>query len=660
MRKYAGHQQQSRRGLTIGAVIVAAVVFLLVSLLIFRPRIFQAVGFSTMRAVNTFSHYVLKSKPHFYALDMEKNGKDFRVDAGNMLEINYRDEFVVKSVVSDDLSGKSTRALIDGTGREGNHVGVLFHGIDFVNNIMRSDASGKSAQADNVYKVVVYYQNEIMAVVPIRVIIAPQDWLRHAQDASNVNEQIGYLKKAVAQNSQDAGVRRILAAIYLKQNRTNEAALLYADILRIQPGDTAAMKDLARCYLTSHRHAKAFEILLNLVKINGRDAEAYAMLGLSSGLQDLWDKAVQYYAQSVKIDPENHAVRLLLAQACEKAGKTGAALEQYQYLAGHAPDPATAWRAQGDIYLAGKRYDQAVENYKKAIKSNPKDAAAYANLATACAGQGKLKEEMENLQKAVALLPDDPVIHFNLAAAYERRNRTNDAIREYSYVLKKNPGDVDALERSADLAFKNKQYAQAVQSYEKLGGKYPQKADMFANMGFAYGELKQYAASAKNYEKAIKLGAKNQTMYNNLAFTYMKLGKEKEAVALYEKVLPQNKKTISAIADHYVKTKKYPQAIKYYQKIVKLEPKKASSYFGLGYAYAAGKNWDKAIENFLTALKYDREDDEIYANLGDAYENKGLYQEALRAYRNAYEINPETPVAARIPRLRIQLLQKNN
>lgn len=659
MQKYAGHQR-TNLALTIGAAAVATIVFLLLSLLIFRPQSFQTVAFSVMRAANAISYYVLKNKPHFYALEMEKNGKDIRVDAGEHLEITYRDEFVIKGVASDDLGGVETTAKIDGAGAGDNHLGVLFRGIDFVNHIMKVDASRKSAQVDDVYKVVIYHQNDIIAVVPIRVTITPQDWLRHAQDASDVGGQIDYLQKAVAQNSEDAGVRRILAALYLKQNRTDEAALLYRDILRIKPDDTVAMKDLARCYLTTNRHAEALETLLNLVKINGRDAEAYAMLGLLSGLQKFWGKSVEYYAQSVKIDPENHAVRQLLAQAYEKANQTDAALEQYQYIAGHAQHAAAAWRAQGDIYLARKMYDRAVENYAKAIKNNPKDAAAYANLATACAGQGKFKEEMENLHKAVELLPDDPVIHFNLAAAYERRNRINDAIQQYLYVLKKNPGDTDALERLADLTFKNRQYAQAIQYYEKLGGKYPKSAAIFVKLGFAYGEMKQYKASADNYEKAIKLGVKDQTLYNNLAFTYTKLGKEKQAVSLYEKVLPQNKKTMSAIADHYVKTQQYAQAVKYYRKIVKLEPKKASSYASLGYAYASGKNWDQAIENYLTALKYDREDDEIYANLGEAYEKKGLYQEALKAYRNAYEINPETKVAARIPRLRIQLLQKNN
>ena len=58
-------------------------------------------------------------------------------------------------------------------------------------------------------------------------------------------------------------------------------------------------------------------------------------------------------------------------------------------------------------------------------------------------------------------------------------------------------------------------------------------------------------------------------------------------------------------------------------------------------------------------MKYDREDDELYTNLGEAYEKKGLYPEALKAYTNAYELNPESAKASqKIPKLKIQLLQK--
>ena len=115
--------------------------------------------------------------------------------------------------------------------------------------------------------------------------------------------------------------------------------------------------------------------------------------------------------------------------------------------------------------------------------------------------------------------------------------------------------------------------------------------------------MKKYAVSAENYEKAIKQGVNSSNVHYNLAYTYGKLGKGKEAIAQYEKISPPTKEVLIIIAQYYLKEKKYETAIKYYQKIVALEPKKAASYASLGYAYAARSNWNKAIENYSDCVE---------------------------------------------------------
>ena len=634
-----------------GVVTATVAIVLLVSFIYARPQVFQSGIFFAHRAINAFSHYVFRAKPDFYFLQIEKNGRDIQVGADETLEISYRDEFVIKSVGSDDLTGKYTSVMIEGMGNKGNHKGVLFRGIDLVNKIMKSDARVKDVQAVNLYRINVYYQKQMIAAVPLRIVIKPQDWLRFASENSDVRAQIEFLKKAVSQNSEDAGVRRILAGIYLKQNRIDEAISLYEDVLRINPNDTAAMKELARCYLKGNQHDPAIRVLSVLVAKQPRDAEACAMLGLSFSHKKLWDKAAHFYLQALQTEPGNQDLRMMLAGVYENSGNEDAAAGQYRYIAEHSQDAAAAWRSMGNVYLKKRNYSRAIESYGQAVKIKPQNGAVYANMAAAYAGLGRLKEEMQHLQKAAVLMPDEPVVRFNLAAAYEKRKMTDDALREYLHVLKINPEDADALERVADLMFKRKKYDQAVHYYEKLGKKNPQKASIFAKMGFAFGEMNQYARSAENYEKAISLGAKDQTMYNNLAYAYRKMGKEKETSRLSGKASPGSKKAAQAPAGDRLKGIKNRQAIDH--------SNQSTLYVSRGQAYAGEKNWDKAIVNYLIALRYEKNDD-IYGALGDAYEKKGLYQKALQAYRNAYEINAGTRVAGRIPKLRIQLLREKN
>ncbi|HUN55491.1 MAG TPA: tetratricopeptide repeat protein [Smithella sp.] len=643
------------------AILIALVFMIMISvpLFFFYPQFFNSLAFQVSRVKNAFSYYVLQDKPEFYYLEMEKNGKDIRVSADIPLEVTYRDEFVVKSVVSDDLTGKYTTVQFEGFSKNENDLGILLKGIDIVNKIIKTGTVIDNSGIVSDRKILINYRNEKMADVPLKIDITPQDWFRFAKDSANVGERIEYLKKAIEMNKNDVSVREVLAGVYLRQGRINEAISQYKDVLSIKPDDSLAMEELVKCYIKKNEFDEAIKVSKGVIKNNPKSAQAYVALGLSMAEKGLWAQAAQSYHEAVRLEPDDYLVRFKLAEAYENGNMINSAIDEYKYIAAHSKEAGRALLALGNTCLKQKKYDEAAKYYNEVLEKQPRNAVAYANLAAAYAGMGKWSEELDNLKKAVSISPREPAIHFNLGAAYERRKMNAEAIREYEYVLKINPADADALERLADMAFKNKQFDQAVKYYEKLKIRFPQKASIYANLGFAYGELKNYAISVQAYEKAIKYGAKDSNIHYNLAYTFDKLGMEKQAIAEYEKTFPLTKQVLSILAHYYLKEKNYVTAIKYYKKIMELEPKKASSYESLGYAYAASGNWDTAIKNYRIALRYDREDDELYANLGEAYERKGLYPEALKAYDNAYALNPESAKAAkRIPRLKIKLLQE--
>ena len=330
-------------------MLVAAVVLLAALYAYFRPADLSA-GLSAARRVEgAFSYYVLKGKPQFYHLLIEKNGKDMRFDEGVPLEITYRDEFIIKTVVSDDLKGKYTGATVEGIGDQGNHMGIVLKGMDFVSGIMQGDAMDMEGKASGAYKISVYYKQERIGLIPLRVIITPQDWLRFAEKFKSPEESIRSLKKVAAQNTEDTGVRRVLAGLYLKQNRAAEAAAVYEDILRLTPGDSGVIKDLARSYIHSGRMQQAVEILSGLLENGKHDADAFALLGQAYGRKNTWGKAVDYYRQALQADPGNDGLRLLLAGAYERAGRKDAAIEQYLHVVQNAPADAAAWRGLGDV-----------------------------------------------------------------------------------------------------------------------------------------------------------------------------------------------------------------------------------------------------------------------------------------------------------------------
>jgi adenylate cyclase len=90
-------------------------------------------------------------------------------------------------------------------------------------------------------------------------------------------------------------------------------------------------------------------------------------------------------------------------------------------------------------------------------------------------------------------------------------------------------------------------------------------------------------------------------------------------------------------------------AVDLFQEAIKLDPRYAAAYAGLGEAYAIIYVWhdkkdawiEKAMDAALKALMYDNTSSEGYTALGLAYYSKRSHGEALTAIEKAVELDPE-------------------
>ncbi len=137
-----------------------------------------------------------------------------------------------------------------------------------------------------------------------------------------------------------------------------------------------------------------------------------------------------------------------------------------------APQPMTA-----AIY-----FQQAVDSFKKAADTDPKQEAIWSHLAEAQTGlagtqmgpeqKATLTAALESFEKSIALKPSDPAVHNNYALALARLNRFPEATAE--------------LEKAAE--------------YDPPGaGKY------YYNLGALLVNSGQYDQAALNFKKAIEL-----------------------------------------------------------------------------------------------------------------------------------------------------------
>ncbi len=122
------------------------------------------------------------------------------------------------------------------------------------------------------------------------------------------------------------------------------------------------------------------------------------------------------------------------------------------------------------IYLAGKRWDEAIEESKTALKNifyrTPE--FAYFNMAQAYLNKGDNVAGLENFKKAVELNPNYALAYYSMGIVFDRMNNARDAVDAFEKAVKAAPLYLEAHFELGKALLKQKQNAKALKSFEKV------------------------------------------------------------------------------------------------------------------------------------------------------------------------------------------------
>lgn len=192
---------------------------------------------------------------------------------------------------------------------------------------------------------------------------------------------------------------------------------------------------------------------------------------------------------------------------------------------------------------------------------------------------------------------------------------------------------------------------------------------------------RKYIEALAYYNRAIELNPENKVAWNNKALTLVKLHREDEALKAYKKALEidpgyrtaqnnlnrlmERRKRVSVmdmdfeIAEKLIKEGRYHEAIIHYNLAIRKHPRFPAAFNNRGIAYLKLREYDNAIRSFKKALEIDPHYKAAKENLEKArntkkslfksYMTKGnkamddkKFQEALEFYEKAVAINPKS------------------
>ncbi len=241
-------------------------------------------------------------------------------------------------------------------------------------------------------------------------------------------------------------------------------------------------------------------------------------------------------------------------------------------------------------------YDQAVEEFKRALKINPNYFFGLNNLGNVYGKQRKYVEAISNFQKAINQKPDYSPAHYNIARAYHLVGKKQEAAESYRKAIQFNPYFEQAFYNLAYLSMELSGFDEAIENFNKFIKMQPNHSKAHFGLGNALMMKGQLDLAMQEYRISGNLDPSFALPYMNMANIQMQ-------------------------------TKNISAAIENYEKALKIKPEMASIHLSLGMIYYQFKN--------------------------DAPKALGFLKEALR-------LNPKQPGAARIRSLVEELENKQS
>ena len=103
------------------------------------------------------------------------------------------------------------------------------------------------------------------------------------------------------------------------------------------------------------------------------------------------------------------------------------------------PKNFVAMNLLGELAMADKKYDDAIDLFKKAIEINPKWPIPYNNMAFCYINQNKDELAVKAYQDGMAATNNSGLLRTGLAGLYEKEGKIDLAKAQYELVLQEAP-----------------------------------------------------------------------------------------------------------------------------------------------------------------------------------------------------------------------------
>lgn len=461
----------------------------------------------------------------------------------------------------------------------------------------------------------------------------PQQALEQFQQAGEVLQ---------AWNDMNVRLQRLPVSEQRRQETTEETmaqqygrAELFARELGLWPDLNKAIGDTYVALGEWINARNAYRQALNRSKLgNPSDPDVYVRVGralLEDVKEMFYEKGLLFSA----IPMTNSAI-----EVAEKALKLSPDYPPAHELLGEVYAlQANTYASDPDRNIVSHSYEEAIEEFEKALDLNPSSVRALTKLARTYLDQAKklepgsaavvkaTRQAMTMAERGLELDPQNTDLYIQLARAELLQENHTAALETAQYALRLKPTDVEGLNTAGLAVYYRNDLAKAIEYFTEAIRNNPDHAQSHVNLGNAFFQMGSWYRARRQYNKALEYIPKAQlakTAYQRAYMYYM-------------------------IALSYHETGNYEQETTALNQALSLDPTYFAAYRQMGRAYLSRREYRaarRALEIAIQNAPTDEQIADVHVQIGEVLETQGSVHEAIAAYSAALAADPANALAS--------------
>lgn len=360
----------------------------------------------------------------------------------------------------------------------------------------------------------------------------------------------------------------------------------------------------------------AEEMLHNAANFAHTGSDALINLGMIKQAADDHHKAIEYFKKAFKKDPKNTKALCLWGNSLTYLNNTEGAVKKYQQAISLDERSWEAYVYWGLTLMSHHKFTEAKEKLEKAVEYNPKDVRALFMLASVETELGLYDEALLKFTFLIHVTENNYGAYHNIAYIYFKKKMYDKTIEYAQRTIGMAPKKPEAYLLLGDTYLLTKKYDEALGIYECAEKNNIKSLFLYISWGSVFQMRHQYEEAIEKYLKGLELcpDQANDEVYARLGRCYMETGETDEAKIYALKALelePENFTAQEVIADIYLHTFEFQEALKALNICLKNSKAKAITYYKMALCYDKLFDYEQAKKHYEKSVEYDRENENI-------------------------------------------------